>query len=165
MQAMCACPSNPDATRFGVPWGFGHGLGGCEPALLWLPSLSSSLTCLPPLPAVAFPLLLPPYSPPYFLFTLAGAGRSGSGCELISPSPWQGCGCGAGRRGHPFLLCPVAPHSHPHPPPRAQVASTPGYLSLGCSLSLPLQQGRECGEPTEPPCTPGLSTAAGWRKC
>lgn len=43
-----------------------HGLGAAEPALLWLPCWSS-LPHLPPLlPAVAFPLLLPPYcNPPY----------------------------------------------------------------------------------------------------
>lgn len=112
--------------------------GPAEPALLWLPSLSPFSHLPPPSPGCGLrspaSSLLPSL---HFRFTLAGAGRSGSGCELISSSPWQGCGCGAGRRGHPFLLCPCFPTV-----PRAQDAGTPGCLSLECSLCLPLQQGR-----------------------
>lgn len=111
---MCACPSNQDATRFGVSWGCGHGLGGGQACLalaallrfgLWhTTSLSSSSNLLVLLPACCL-FSLPPYPSLYFLLTLAWAGRSGCGCELISSSPGPGCGCGAGRRGHPFLLC------------------------------------------------------------
>lgn len=153
---MCACPSNPDATRFRVPMVWGQQSLPCPGCRASHPSL----TCLPS------SLLLPSLS--CFLLTLTlpilpghlGWGsRSGSGCEPVSPSPWQGCGCGAGRRGHPFLLCPVVPHSSPGPGCRHSWVFVPGVFSVSLSSRV-----GGCGEPTQPPCTPGLSAEAGWRK-
>lgn len=145
---MCACPSNPDAMRFGVPWGFGHRLGGGEPALLGLPSLSSSLTCflLTPLPTSCSPWL--------------GQAGQALGVSSLLPARGKGVAVGQEREGTPFCSA-LWLHTAPVPRMPALLGVCPwGALCISLSSRV-----AECGEPTEPPCTPGLSAAAGWRKC
>lgn len=88
------------------------------------------LTCLPSLLLVAFPFPIPPYSlgllpSLHFLLTLAWAGGSGSGCEVISSHPWQGVAVGQ-EGGAPYTVPRVQdiwPLVHGH--------STEGLLVAG----------------------------------
>lgn len=142
MQAMCACLSNQDATRFGVPGAVAMvGDWGAGPPLLWLPSWDWPLALglhLPVLLPAVLPVLSPSCSPPTFLLTCPGSGVS-------SFLPAQGQGVAVGRKegtplsALPGSLLPRAPHTLP------RCRALPGALSLGCPLPLPFQQVRGLG--------------------